>query len=479
MPGQGRDGRGRREIRGLLAAAALFLATALPGAPGSAIGASGEMLFQNVVVRQGDTLWGIANRYLKDPARWDEILKHNKLPSSDPTVALPGMVLRVPIKLIKENLRAAHLITMINRVLFRRKDSADWKAAAKDMELFQGDSLRTLDDSKAKVRFLNADLLGLDPNSMAIIKPQGRDYDVELKTGGLFVGKSKVVTASARVTPKTLDTQYSAKVRPDLSTLVEVYTGIAAVEGQGKVVDVKAGMQSEVKLGFAPGAPSRIPDLPSFEARASEFSGSAVQGQARVKVAEGAQLALGAGADELNKATDASALKSDVSDLSVGIPISGYRVQAARTRDFDKILFDRAYEAEERVDLQGAGLAPGVYWFRVVLIDLLGTEEKPSAPRLYSIGLGGRPTQSDDLKSAFVLYKPAKDEDTTAAVYKVAGLIKADGLSVSVNGRPARVDEQGNFFSEVKLAFGPNEIAIIVADPRGNNSTLTRRVTRY
>lgn len=476
MPGQGRRRGRRRQVRGFLAAAALL---ALPALVAPRPAAADELIFQNVVVRQGDTLWGIANRYLKDPARWDEILKHNKLPSSDPTVALPGMVLRVPIKLIKENLRAAHLITMINRVLFRRKDTADWKAASKDMELFQGDSLRTLDDSKAKVRFLNADLLGLDPNSMAIIKPQGRDYDVELKTGGLFVGKSKVVTASARVTPKTQDTQYSAKVRPDLSTLVEVYTGVAAVEGQGKVVDVKAGMQSEVKLGFAPGAPTRIPDLPSFEARAAEFAGSAVVGQARVKAAEGAQLALGAGADEINKAADAAALKNDVSDLSIGVPISGYRVQASRTRGFENLIYDKVYEPDERVDFTHAGLPPGVYWFRIILIDLLGTEEKPSAPRLYSIGLGGRPTQGEDLKLAFVLYKPAKDEDTTAAVYKVSGLLKADGLTVSVNGRPARVDEQGNFFSEVKLAFGANEIAVVVTDPRGNSSTLTRRITRY
>src|SRR5690348_9027519 len=102
---------------------------------------------------------------------------------------------------------------MSNRVLCRRKATADWKEAEGQMELFRGDSLRTLDSSKAKVKFLNADLLSLDPNSLAIIKPMREDYDVELKTGGLFVGKSRVVTASARITPKTSDTQYSARVR--------------------------------------------------------------------------------------------------------------------------------------------------------------------------------------------------------------------------------------------------------------------------
>ena len=155
----------------------------------------GELSFQNVVVRQGDTLWGIANTYLKDPSKWDQILQYNRLPSSDPTVALPGMTLRVPVALIKESLRAAKLIYKLNRVFFRRRETADWKATVEEMELYRGDSIKTLDASKAKVRFINADLLSLDPNSLAVIKPLHADYDVELKTGGLFVGRSRLVTA--------------------------------------------------------------------------------------------------------------------------------------------------------------------------------------------------------------------------------------------------------------------------------------------
>ena len=74
----------------------------------SAVLREAQTTFQDVVVKPGDTLWGISHAYLKDPARWDEILKYNKLPTQDPTVALPGMTLRVPIKLIKTSLRAAH-----------------------------------------------------------------------------------------------------------------------------------------------------------------------------------------------------------------------------------------------------------------------------------------------------------------------------------------------------------------------------------
>lgn len=454
-------------------AAALALAAVAPAA-------AGEARFQTVVVREGDTLWSIANKWLKDPSRWDEILKYNRLPSSDPTTALPGMTLRVPIALIKENLRAAKLIYMINRVLFRRQDSADWRGAALQMQLFRGDSLHTLDDAKAKVRFLNAQLLSLDANSLAVIKPLKADYDVQLKTGSVFVGRSKVVTVSARITPKTRDTQYSATVGQDLSTLVQVYTGAASVAAQGQSVDVKAGMSTRVENGLAPEIPHPIADLADFEARAAEFSGSKVVGEARIKYAKGAEIATGADAESINAAADSSDLRGDVASLSVGVPISGFRVQASRDREFGTIALDKTFEPEERVDFKNMGLPSGVYWFRISLIDLLGTPGKFSAPRLYSVGLGGRGADRRfDLARAIVVFKPAGDEDVSSPDYRVSGLIKHDGLTVTVNGRSVREDEDGNFFLPVKLKAGANDISIKVVDAQGNSTTVTRRVSYH
>jgi hypothetical protein len=435
-----------------------------------------ETRFQSVVVKPGDTLWAIANHYLKDPSHWDEILKYNHLPSSDPTVALPGMVLRVPIRLIKERYRAARLIELVNRALCRRGETADWKEAALNAELFGGDALRTLEAARAKVRFVGEQILSLDPNSMAILRPPKADYDVELKSGGVFAGQARVVTVSARIVPKTKDAQYSAKVRADLSTLVEVYTGEAAVTAQGRTVDVPAGRQTEVKLGLSPGVPTKITDLPNFEARAAAFTGSQIVGEARVSLGKGLRLAGGTDADSINKAIDAAGLHGDVMSLSVGIPISAYRVQASGGRDFSSVLLDRTFDPDQRIDTKAFGLAPGVYWFRIALIDLLGVEGAFSAPRLYSIGLEGAQAVSD-LKDSVVLIKPAKDEDVGESVYKVLGLLKRNGLTVSVNGKPVRRDGDGNFSAEIGLAPGDNDVVIVITDGQGNTETVTRRLT--
>lgn len=457
--------------------AALSLALIALRIPGTAADLPTEKKFQNVTVKPGDTLWGISHTWLKDPAKWDEILKHNKLPSSDPTVALPGMTLKVPIALIKEEMRAADLILRLNRVEFRRQDTAQWKPAAEDMQLLRGDSLHTFDNAKAKVRFVNKQVLSLDPNSMAIIKPVAKDYDVELKGGGVFVGHSRVVTASARITPKSRDTEYSAKVRQDLSTLVEVYKGAADVDAQGRTVEVPAGMSTEVQLGMPPGVPKLIADLPSFEARAADFRGETISGRSRIRVGAGVSLAAQATAEDINASGDMEALGADMKSLSIGQPVSGYHVQASRNRDFGSMVFDKTYSLDENIRLGDENIPPGVYWWRVAIIDLLGAELPFSAPRLYSAGVTRAVGQAMETNTSFRLLRPVADEAVFEDSYRVTGIVNAENLTVLVEGKPARSDESGNFFATVKLKPGPNTIRVQVRDALGHETTITRRVT--
>lgn len=452
-----------------LFAAALLLSFALQSRADVDDGAT----YQNVVVQPGDTMWAIANKYLKDPARWDEILKHNRLPTKDPTVALPGMTLRVPVRLIKVQLRAAHLVYAINRVMYRRKETANWNSGKLAMELFQGDTVRTLQESKARVKLLDKELLSLEENSMAVIKPQGRDGDLELKAGSVFAGRARVVTASAQITPRTRDTRYSATVEADLTTRVDVFKGAAGVDAQGSSVEVPAGMSTLVRPGLAPEVPKAIVNLPEKENRAFEYASA-------VKVGGGAAPEpRGPSALPPVPEADADSLRGDLTSLRVGLPIAGYVVQAATDRDFKQIVLNKQYEAEDRLRPNEEGLKPGAYWWRIAIIDLLGTEGRFSEPRYYSVGVKRASTAvTADLKKAIVIASPAEEAYIDGESVRVSGILRDDRLRVMVGDKPMRIDEDGNFLVTVPLKDGMNEILITVSDPSGNSTQISRRVTR-
>ncbi len=377
----------------------LALLFCLPGA------ASAEEL-QAMTVKPGDTLWSISNTYLKDPTRWNEILKYNRLPSSDPTRALPGMELKVPVRLIKEQYRAAKLVYSLNEVLFRRTGVSDWQNVALKMDLFKNDTLRTRADARADVRFYTGEILNLYPNSIAILRPPGKkNTDVELLAGEMRGLRSRVVTASARITPKTKDTEFGARLNDDLTTLVQVYKGKADVEAQGKTVEVSAGFAAEVKMDMPPSQPVKLPPLPELEPGA--LTALAGSGGTRLKT-DGGVVSLNMKKGVKTGPVVAAALPKDkdltkgipqagnvddknidaseiVKMISVANPVQSYHLQVSKDQNFTALLLDKNYDAFDSIDLNDK-LPAGSYYMRIALVDLLGFEGKFSAPRLIAVG---------------------------------------------------------------------------------------------
>lgn len=444
-----------------------------PGAASAAAGARIEesTQFQNVVVRPGDTLWSISHSWLKDPAKWDEILKYNKLPTDDPTVALPGLTLKVPIKLIKTSLRAAHVVFQVNKVLYRRRDHPDWKDSSVAMEVFQGDSLRTLEEAKARVKFLNKDLLNLDQNSMAVIKPTADpEADVELKAGSVIAGHARVVTATARVTPRTGDTRYSASVDANLTTKVEVFKGAAAVAAQGNVVVVPAGMGTLVAPGMPPQAPEPIMDMPELEERVQEFNSASESGGGIA-----AQPRRPPPAPEPE--ADAESLRADIRVLKIGQPIQGFHVMAAKDQAFRQVVFDRRYEVDAPFVPADTALPPGAYWWRVSAVDLLGAEGRFREPRYYTVGIKFPEPENPQLVRMLELNSPEENAEVGDTV-RVSGLLRDERLHIEVNGGAVKVDENGEFSVVLKTKFGGNAVHIVISDDKGNASHISRHVIR-
>ena len=445
----------------LLATACLFFALAAAAEPGG---------LQDVVVKPGDTLWAIANRYLDDPSRWDEILAHNTLPTKDPTIALPGMTLRVPTRLIKAALRAAHLTFHVNDVRFRRTETAAWKGVSAGMELRRGDGLRTYAQSRARVMLLDKELLNLEEDSLAIIKPDG-DTDLVLRRGGVFAGKARVVTTSARVTPRSAETRYFASVEPDLTTRVQVMRGTATVDAQGASVDVPAGMETAVPPGMKPGPLRPARDLPLLEARAQEHLSALKSGG-------------GIAADPRPEPPapepegDVESVRGDIQVLKIGQPIKSYHVQASATVDFRKPLFDRFYDEDARFVPSETGLAPGNYWWRVAAVDLLGVEGAFKAAHYYSIGLERKDPNEERLASSLNILSPENNDQIGGEVARASGILRDQRLTLHINGVPVKINEDGTFAITVRVRYGKTAIIFTLSDPKGNQAHVSRYVTK-
>ena len=241
---------------------------------------SAEVL-QEITVKEGDTVWSIANTYLKDPKKWPEILKHNNLPVTDPTSALPGMKLKIPVLLIKEELRKATLVYLLNEVHARKKNEAGWKRAAKDMDLYNGDGLRTMEHARVHVNFYSGDLLKLDQNTLVILKPELKTEEVNLLAGTVRADRVNLVTPTARVTPKTVDTVYKARLRNDQALIVQVE------KGKTEVLELETGKSVIVSEGYAnitiphrpPSVPVRVPKMPDFQVAEFTAAGELVPGK--------------------------------------------------------------------------------------------------------------------------------------------------------------------------------------------------------
>ena len=176
---------------------------------------------------------------------------------------------------------------------------------------------------------------------------------------------------------------------------------------------------------------------------------------------------------------DARTLLGDIDSLSVGVAILGFHVQASNDREFKKPVFDRKYENDERFSPADAALPPGAYWWRIAIVDLLGTEGPYSEPRYYTVGLkrvervAGAP-----LGEMLSIHSPDEGAVLTTDDVRVFGVLRDDKLNLTVDGKPVRIDADGNFTALVPLHDGVNEIDLVVTDGKGNVTSVSRRVTR-
>jgi len=425
----------------------------------AAICAHAEVL-QEIVVRDGDTLWSVANYYLKDPRLWPEILKFNSLPSSDPNVILPGMKLRVPILLIKENLRAAHLVYLLNDVRYRRRTEAEWKAAWDNMELNNEDGLRTLQLSRARVKFSSGEILALEENSFIILRPDKKREEIDLLSGGVRASRTKVLAAGSmvnpRIEPRGPAPDFRTKVKEDKTTLVEVYEGIVDVEAQGKTVTLTRGFGTEVKFSQPPSLPHALPPQPDMKMEdLSQIPGTNLTTSGKV-TSSTLQLSIKAPAS----AAASGKGQDESQSRMIGQIITKYHLQFSTSSSFGAMVLDEVDRLSERVniDFKKYKLPDGTYYYRFAYMDELGFEGQFSAPIQFII---------DSTPPELNVTTPENEQEVYDEFVSLEGLSEPQ-INLKVNDKKVEVDAAGKFATSIMPKDGPNLITLIAQDKAGN-----------
>lgn len=420
-----------------------------------------QEVLQEVVVNPGDTMWSIANKYLKDPQKWPEIVKYNQQITSDPTIALPGTKIKIPLLLIKEEFRNAELVAMVKEVRFKRKNEPDWKEARVNMILKYEDSLRTLKGAEARVKFPSKEVVQINENSFVVLKPEKILQEIQLMEGGLRASRAKVIMPGGTVVkPQTANSDYQARVRPDKTEVVFVYKGEVNVTAQGKTVKVREGFGTQVPKSAAPLPPMPLTSFRDFDPGQMTAPATILpQFEAKKGVVKIEPPAI-----KTEKVVDTGKSRSVISNKI----LVSYTLQLAKDEKFQTIVFEKKEPMGTQFDISKENVPDGTYFMRVSFTDALGMTGPTSRPNTII---------KDTAAPVISNLTPADGQqfrggDTTC---NIGGTVKGAAL-LAVNGEVVFISPAGGFEKFIHLKEGANLVTIQARDVQGNETVVERKI---
>ena len=230
------------------------------------------------VVRSGDTLEGITQRYLGDSQRWQENWRLNP-ELRDPHNLSPGQRLRILVRSIPNE---GAIVTKTSNRVEDQLPPLEWQEARVTDVLRPRDSVRTFPASSAELTFGDATRLTLSEESLVFLdqttasaaQPVARDQ-IEIvlgqaDLGGRGVGASGeaielvIGDAVAVPEPSAAGTVQARARKADAGAQLMAYEGASSLAAGGVEIEVPQGMGSAVAEGAPPGPPEKLlpaPDL--------------------------------------------------------------------------------------------------------------------------------------------------------------------------------------------------------------------------
>jgi hypothetical protein len=233
-----------------------------------------------------DTLIGLSERVFNGPAAWQEIARLNRV--RDPNRILPGQVLRVPTRLMRNNPLPATLVNAVGEV---RVDNAP---AAAGTPMAEGQRVETGPNGSAVIGLADGSRVRVPPSSLAEVlasRTYGAAADATAAANsGAFAGALRLVRGSVEVlaskvrraqplevtTPTAVigvrGTQYRVSLDDRSTTRSEVLEGQVRLDAASRAVgsDLNAGFGAAIDARALKPVPTALlpaPDLSAVPAR--------------------------------------------------------------------------------------------------------------------------------------------------------------------------------------------------------------------
>jgi hypothetical protein len=264
--------------RRLIAIAGCLLTLLLaPWGVGAQSPAAGATVWHTV--RPGETLEGIATRFLGSVQLWKEL--HRLNPGiADPNRIEPGQRIRIPA--MRPALPAA-TVSRLSRQVEEQPSPIDWKEARVDDVLVERDGVRTFRQASAELRFADGARLTVTEDSLVYLRRSGSalkgverkaielmsgqaDLDARSTVAAVAAPEVEIVVGASRTTSrpdKAGGAQTRARRAEEGSAKVSVYGGESEVEAGGAKIQVPRGMGTSVAPTGPPSPPEKLLAAPA------------------------------------------------------------------------------------------------------------------------------------------------------------------------------------------------------------------------
>ena len=225
----------------------------------------------------GDSLWKVAKTYTNSVNNWRELQKLNRIGRGHDRQIRPGVRIRIPVRLLKQQPAPAVVTSTTAGVRLIRRDKSEHKLAVGD-KLYSGDRIITQNKQFVSLRFADGSMLTILPQSTVSMDRLSRyrqtgmiDTRVRLESGNVDTSVEKQapgnryeISTPTAVT-EVRGTGFRVAASSPTRARTEVSQGTVEVSAGGSQQSVPAGYGIVAEKGKPLAPPVKLLDPPSLQ----------------------------------------------------------------------------------------------------------------------------------------------------------------------------------------------------------------------